>query len=219
MPFCFLFQIDPIIQEGNEGIVHHMLLYECSDDFPRSNLSYQGTIFSPDMPPAVRECAGPSVITAWAIGGQVSVVTKCDIFNLTIELCITMNIWCCFFCHLEKKENKSDWVRTWANGNHLLDSQSFYYPEQVGFSIGEHDSPKIVVLEVHYDNYELKAGNFCMLSCTGAVFFFSPAKQLDNFIAFRPPSWRGLWRENESNLILLLGLLNFPLAESNIAFN
>ena len=124
-----------------------------------------------------------------------------------------------FFCHLEKKENKSDWVRTWANGNHLLDSQSFYYPEQVGFSIGEHDSPKIVVLEVHYDNYELKSGNFCMLSCTGAVFFFSPAKQLDNFIAFRPPSWRGLWRENESKLNLLLGLLNFPLAESNIAFN
>ena len=161
MWFCFLFQIDPIIQEGNEGIVHHMLLYECSDDFPRSNLSYQGTIFSPDMPPAVRECAGPSVITAWAIGGKV-LVAKCVIINLTIELCITMNSWCLFYRQTRKEKNRSDWVRTWANEIHFLDSQSFYYPEQVGFSIGEHDSPKIVVLEVHYDNYELKAGNFCM---------------------------------------------------------
>ena len=89
MSLCFLSQIDPIIQEGNEGIVHHMLLYECSDDFPRSNLSYEGEMRSPDMPPAVRQCAGPSVIAAWAIGGQVS-VKKYDIFNLTIIHCIMM---------------------------------------------------------------------------------------------------------------------------------
>ena len=43
----------------------------------------------------------------------------------------------------------------------ITDSQSIYYPEHVGFSIGEHDSPKIAVLEIHYNNYELKAGNFC----------------------------------------------------------
>ena len=90
MSFWFLFQIDPIIQEGNEGVVHHMLLYECSDDFPKSSLSYEGTLDSPDMPPAVKECAGPSIITAWAIGGQV-LVDKCDIFNLTIVLYIKMN--------------------------------------------------------------------------------------------------------------------------------
>jgi len=100
-----IIQVDPIIQEGNEGVVHHMLLYECSDDFPRSNLSYEGTLDSPDMPPAVEQCAGPSMIAGWAIGGQ-----------------------------------------------------SFYYPEHVGLSIGEHDSPKIAVLEIHYDNYESKAG-------------------------------------------------------------
>ena len=78
--FCFLFQIDPAIQEGNEGIVHHMLLYECDDDFPRSNLSYEGTLGSPDMPPAVRQCAGPSIIAGWAIGGQV----LCVIVYLTM---------------------------------------------------------------------------------------------------------------------------------------
>ena len=32
----------------------------------------------------------------------------------------------------------------------------------MGLSIGEHDSPKIAVLEIHYDNYESKAGNFRM---------------------------------------------------------
>jgi len=100
-----IIRIDPIIQEGNQGVVHHMVLYECSDDFPRSNVSYEGTLDSPDMPPAVEDCAGPTVIVAWAVGGA-----------------------------------------------------SFYYPEHVGLSIGEHDSPKIAVLEIHYDNYENKAG-------------------------------------------------------------
>ena len=52
-----------------------MILSECSDDFPKSYLNYEGTLDSPDMPAAVKECAGPSVIAAWAIGGQV-LVTK-----------------------------------------------------------------------------------------------------------------------------------------------
>ena len=59
-----------------------MLLYECSDDFPRSNLSYEGTLGSPDMPPDVRQCAGFSIIAGWAIGGQVlGMVTKCCILG------------------------------------------------------------------------------------------------------------------------------------------
>jgi len=61
-----------------------MLLYECSDDFPRSNLSYEGTIDSPDMPPAVRQCAGYSIIAGWAIGGKVkelTMVMKCCILG------------------------------------------------------------------------------------------------------------------------------------------
>ena len=30
--------------------------------------------------------------------------------------------------------------------------QAFYYPEHVGFPIGKTDSPKIIILEIHYDN-------------------------------------------------------------------
>jgi hypothetical protein len=67
-----------------------MLLYECSDDFPRIYQSYEGTLDSPDMPPAVRECAGPTMIAGWAIGGQV-LVTKCCILFHTIALGIVMN--------------------------------------------------------------------------------------------------------------------------------
>ena len=54
-----------------------MLLYECKDDFPRSNLSFEGTTDSPDMPPAVEECTGRSVIVSWGIGGQVCITEHC----------------------------------------------------------------------------------------------------------------------------------------------
>lgn len=95
-----IIQVEPVIQAGNEGVVHHMILYQCDhENFPQSNLSYEGVLDSPDMPPAVEKCAGPSTIAAWAIGGK-----------------------------------------------------SFNYPEHVGFSIGTNDSPKIAVMEMHYDN-------------------------------------------------------------------
>ena len=54
-----------------------MILYECEDDFPRSNLSFEGTLDSPDMPPAVDECVGQSIIAGWAIGGQVCITENC----------------------------------------------------------------------------------------------------------------------------------------------
>ena len=57
-----------------------MLLYECSDDFPRSNLSFEGILNLPDMPPAVKQCAGPSMIAGWAIGGQVLVAKCCFVY-------------------------------------------------------------------------------------------------------------------------------------------
>ena len=66
------FKIEPIIQEGHEGIVHHIVLYECKDDFPKRHLNYTGRCFGPNMPPAVDQCAGLSAIASWAIGGKVS---------------------------------------------------------------------------------------------------------------------------------------------------
>lgn len=97
--------VEPVIQAGHEGIVHHMLLYECSDHYPTHLLNYTGACYSSNMPPPGRECVGVSTIAAWAIGGK-----------------------------------------------------EFYYPENAGFPIGKADSPKVVMLEIHYDNPEKKEG-------------------------------------------------------------
>ncbi|KAL9960044.1 hypothetical protein ACROYT_G033439 [Oculina patagonica] len=98
-------KVEPIIQAGHVGMVHHMLLYECNDNFPRHHLNYIGQCYGPNMPPAIAQCAGISAIASWAIGGK-----------------------------------------------------DFYYPENAGFPIGKADSPKVVILEIHYDNPENKKG-------------------------------------------------------------
>lgn len=38
--------------------------------------------------------------------------------------------------------------------------KDFYYPENAGFPIGKADSPKVVILEIHYDNPENKEGTY-----------------------------------------------------------
>lgn len=53
-----MFQIDPIVQAGNEGVVHHMILYECGDNFPQIHVDFEGKTNSPDMPPPVLQCIG-----------------------------------------------------------------------------------------------------------------------------------------------------------------
>ena len=65
-------QVDPIIQKGHEGLVHHIVLYECSHDFPRAFLNHSGHCFENSAPRAVMKCAGESIMAAWAIGGGVT---------------------------------------------------------------------------------------------------------------------------------------------------
>ncbi|XP_037081749.1 DBH-like monooxygenase protein 1 [Pollicipes pollicipes] len=63
-----------VITPGNERVVHHMLLYQCSDrDF--SDLGTPGAVpnggfrcYSANMPPAARGCRG--IIAGWGIGGE-----------------------------------------------------------------------------------------------------------------------------------------------------
>ena len=63
--------MDPIIQVGHEGVVHHIIVYECRDDFPDHHLNYTGRCYSSDMPPPVARCTGFTIIAGWAIGGNV----------------------------------------------------------------------------------------------------------------------------------------------------
>ncbi|XP_073254240.1 DBH-like monooxygenase protein 1 homolog [Porites lutea] len=120
-------KIEPVIQAGHEGVVHHILVYECSDDFPKHLLNYTGLCYASNMPPQIRECAGLStmIIAGWGIGGQ-----------------------------------------------------AFNYPEHVGFAIGKADSPKVVVLEIHYDNPQNLEG---MIDSSGLRFHYT--KQLRKYEA------------------------------------
>ncbi|CAH3036714.1 unnamed protein product [Pocillopora meandrina] len=61
-------KFEPYVTPGNEGIVHHLLVYECHGNF--SNASLYGSGFDcsvPNMP--LRSCYDYSVVAAWAVGG------------------------------------------------------------------------------------------------------------------------------------------------------
>lgn len=63
--------MDPVVQKGHEGLVHHILLYECPDSFPTSFLNHSGFCYDETTPREIMQCAGQSVVAAWAIGGGV----------------------------------------------------------------------------------------------------------------------------------------------------
>ncbi|KAK3703839.1 hypothetical protein QZH41_012444, partial [Actinostola sp. cb2023] len=98
-------KVSPVISPGNEGLVHHILVYECIDDLPPSNLTFEGDCDSPNMPDVLAGCAAKSAVAAWAIGGS-----------------------------------------------------NFYFPDHVGYSVGDGVGPKYILLEVHYDNADQKSG-------------------------------------------------------------
>ena len=66
-------QVAPIVQKGHEGLVHHILVYQCPHDFPPNNVSHSAPCDSPDMPPDILRCQAMEPVAAWAIGGSVSV--------------------------------------------------------------------------------------------------------------------------------------------------
>lgn len=63
--------MEPIVQKGHEGLVHHILLYECPDSFPTSFLNHSGLCYDKATPHEIMECAGQSTVADWAIGGGV----------------------------------------------------------------------------------------------------------------------------------------------------
>ncbi|XP_020898258.1 DBH-like monooxygenase protein 1 [Exaiptasia diaphana] len=80
-------KISPVITPGNEGLVHHILVYGCKDDFPVSNLSVEGACFGSNMPDHVQSCAAQSVVASWAIGGGVNRTDQSGIrFHYTSSL-------------------------------------------------------------------------------------------------------------------------------------
>ncbi len=61
-----------MIQNRTAGLVHHMLLYGCSNDFDPKHLNVTGECYG-SMPKSLSDCAGRSAIHGWAIGGTVRI--------------------------------------------------------------------------------------------------------------------------------------------------
>ncbi|XP_077979621.1 DBH-like monooxygenase protein 1 [Glandiceps talaboti] len=59
---------EPIIQPGNEALVHHILVYQCYGSFNESAYhGYSEECYTPNMPEDLRSCF--AVVISWAIGG------------------------------------------------------------------------------------------------------------------------------------------------------
>ncbi|XP_076872509.1 DBH-like monooxygenase protein 1 homolog [Brachyhypopomus gauderio] len=62
-----IIRIEPLLQ-GQPGVVHHMLLYQCSSELSDGELHASHECFHPNMPDSFLTCE--TVIFAWAIGGD-----------------------------------------------------------------------------------------------------------------------------------------------------
>jgi len=64
-----IIEIEPLIEMKARGVVHHIIIYICKDTFNETHLNVTGSCYrNRNMPPSIRECAGLSVMHAWAIG-------------------------------------------------------------------------------------------------------------------------------------------------------
>ncbi len=62
-------EIAPLVEKKDLGVVHHMVLYACKENFDESHLNASGACRHPNMPDSVRECVGRASVYAWAVGG------------------------------------------------------------------------------------------------------------------------------------------------------
>ncbi|XP_069462783.1 DBH-like monooxygenase protein 1 [Ambystoma mexicanum] len=63
-----IIKVEPLIQQGHENLVHHILLYECGQSLNETVLDYGHECYHPNMPDAFLYCE--TVFFAWAIGGE-----------------------------------------------------------------------------------------------------------------------------------------------------
>ncbi|KAL1131405.1 hypothetical protein AAG570_011022 [Ranatra chinensis] len=95
-------KFESVIQEGNEGLVHHMELFHCEADRGQELPLYRGPCQHADRPNSTQVCK--KVLAAWAMGAS-----------------------------------------------------AFHYPKAAGLPVGGENFNLHVMLEVHYNNPEMKA--------------------------------------------------------------
>ena len=69
-------QAEPLIQTGNEGVVHHLIVYGCNDKIDRDHMFDNKNITfncnqDANMPGDLNSCRSVPV-GVWAVGGGVS---------------------------------------------------------------------------------------------------------------------------------------------------
>uniref|UniRef100_S4RP54 Monooxygenase, DBH-like 1 n=1 Tax=Petromyzon marinus TaxID=7757 RepID=S4RP54_PETMA len=60
-------QVEPLVKPGHEGMVHHILLYQCALGLHEAILQSGHRCYQANMPEEFRSCE--SILFAWAIGG------------------------------------------------------------------------------------------------------------------------------------------------------
>ncbi|XP_066019013.1 LOW QUALITY PROTEIN: DBH-like monooxygenase protein 1 [Pocillopora verrucosa] len=62
-------KVEPLVQKGNEGFVHHLILYECEGNFTENDYDQgRDCMDTANMPYA--RCRDASIVVAWAVGGE-----------------------------------------------------------------------------------------------------------------------------------------------------
>ena len=62
--------MEAVVEPGNDGLVHHMLLYMCSKNFNDTHRDHSNKCEHPNMPRDVSNCR-VAIMYAWAIGAGV----------------------------------------------------------------------------------------------------------------------------------------------------
>ncbi|XP_070569758.1 DBH-like monooxygenase protein 1 homolog [Ptychodera flava] len=62
-----MIKYEPVIQEGHEALVHHIIIYQCRYDVEDGYHGFGHECYSPNMPENLTTCT--SAIISWAIGG------------------------------------------------------------------------------------------------------------------------------------------------------
>ena len=65
-------QYEPYLDKGNEGMVHHLIVYECGGNFTEDDLGVGINCFNYSNMPFTR-CRSGSLLGGWAIGAEVGV--------------------------------------------------------------------------------------------------------------------------------------------------
>ena len=69
--FTLKLQFGPIVTEGNEAHVHHLVIYTC-EGLNETHLGNGGDCEGNDVGNEIADCRGGTLIAAWAVGGEVS---------------------------------------------------------------------------------------------------------------------------------------------------